>query len=370
MENMAGLEDLFGGIYKDRRVLVTGHTGFKGSWLTYWLTKLKAKVVGYALKPPTQPNHFELLNLPIVSVEGDIRDRKLLFQVFKEYKPEIVFHLAAQPYVRYSYIEPMATFEINVIGTLNILEAVRQSPSTKVLINITSDKCYENKEWFWGYREDDPLGGYDPYSASKACSEIITAAYRRSFFSRNLEQAGHKVYIATTRAGNVIGGGDWGMDRIIPDIIKATFENRKVIIRSPNAVRPWQHVLEPLTGYLFLGQRLFEENEEFATAWNFGPYEKDCISVIDLVKKIKNIWSKVDYEIQSAPPQFHENILLRLDCSKARFLLGWEPIWNIDKAIIKTIEWYRAFYEKGIILTEENLYEYINDAKIKRAKWI
>ena len=326
--------------------------------------------MGYALEPPTQPNHFDLLNLPIVSIIGDIRDRDLLFKTFREFKPEIVFHLAAQSLVRYSYIDPVSTFETNVIGTVNVLEAARQTPSVKAVIIITSDKCYENKEWVWGYREIDLMGGYDPYSASKGCSEIITAAYRRSFFNPENYGKDHQCLVATCRAGNVIGGGDWAEDRLVPDIIKATVKREKVLIRSPYSIRPWQHVLEPLSGYVLLGQRLLEGDKEFADAWNFGPYEKDNVQVITLVERIKSFWNKVDYVIAEDSKNFHEAGLLKLECSKARFLLGWEPVWDFEKSVFVTTRWYKSFYEKNMVLTEQDLTEYIDHAKTKKVNWV
>ena len=278
---------MFRGVYKGKKVLVTGHTGFKGSWLSLWLIKLGAKVIGYALEPPTNSNHFELLNLDMVSIIGDIRDRDRLNAIFKKYKPEVVFHLAAQPLVRYSYINPVETFETNVMGTINVFEACRITESVKAIVNITSDKCYENKEWIWGYRESDPLGGYDPYSASKGCAELVTSSYRKSFFNPEDYSKKHNTLLASARSGNVIGGGDWGKDRLIPDIVRAISKNEKLYIRNPKATRPWQHVLEPLSGYLFLGQMLLEGKTEFADAWNFGPNEGCHTDVETVVKKIK-----------------------------------------------------------------------------------
>ena len=288
---------LFNGIYNNKTVLVTGHTGFKGSWLCFWLIQMGAKVIGYSLEPPTSPNHFELLNLDMVSVIGDIRDSDKLNAVFAQYQPEIVFHLAAQPLVRLSYKEPVETFETNVIGTLKVFEACRNTKSVRAIVNITSDKCYENKEWVWGYRENDPMGGYDPYSASKGCAELVTSSYRNSFFNVNEYGKSHNVLLASCRAGNVIGGGDWAKDRLMTDIMVAVSEGKKVVIRNPRATMPWQHVLEPLSGYLMLGQKLFEGKKEFAQAWNFGPGERGSITVKEVVENIKRYWDKIDYEI-------------------------------------------------------------------------
>ena len=278
---------LFNGIYNNKTVLVTGHTGFKGSWLCFWLIQMGAKVIGYSLEPPTSPNHFELLNLDMVSVIGDIRDSNRLNAVFAQYQPEIVFHLAAQPLVRLSYKEPVETFETNVIGTLKVFEACRNTKSVRAIVNITSDKCYENKEWVWGYRENDPMGGYDPYSASKGCAELVTSSYRNSFFNVNEYGKSHNVLLASCRAGNVIGGGDWAKDRLMTDIMVAVSEGKKVVIRNPRATMPWQHVLEPLSGYLMLGQKLLEGKKEFAQAWNFGPGEQGAITVKEVVENIK-----------------------------------------------------------------------------------
>ena len=278
---------LFNGIYNNKTVLVTGHTGFKGSWLCFWLIQMGAKVIGYSLEPPTSPNHFELLNLDMVSVIGDIRDSDKLNAVFAQYQPEIVFHLAAQPLVRLSYKEPVETFETNVIGTLKVFEACRSTKSVRAIVNITSDKCYQNKEWVWGYRENDPMGGYDPYSASKGCAELVTSSYRNSFFNVNEYGKSHNVLLASCRAGNVIGGGDWAKDRLMTDIMVAVSEGKKVVIRNPRATMPWQHVLEPLSGYLMLGQKLFEGKKEFAQAWNFGPGEQGAITVKEVVENIK-----------------------------------------------------------------------------------
>jgi len=361
---------LFGGIYSGRRVLVTGHTGFKGSWLSLWLTRLGAKVIGYALDPPTQPNHFELLKLPIISIIGDIRDRDNLFKTFAAHSPEIVFHLAAQPLVRRSYANPAETFETNVMGTINVLEACRNKPSVKAIVNITSDKCYDNREWYWGYREIDPVGGYDPYSASKACAELVTTCYKRSFFNPDNYLKKHNILLASARAGNVIGGGDWAEDRLIPDIVKAESRSEITKIRNPQAIRPWQHVLEPISAYLLLGQKLFEGATQFSDPWNFGPEEKSNITVLTLIEKMKTMWDKIAYKVNSDPSSPHEAFFLKLDCSKARVLLSWNPVWDINKTIYITTRWYKEFYENGKIMSELDLTEYLIDAKKQKVVWM
>ena len=340
--------------WRNRRIFITGHTGFKGSWLAFWLRKLGADVYGYALEPPTRPSHYELLKLDINSTIGDIRDIDKLKQAMSTARPEIVFHLAAQPLVRLSYREPVNTFTTNVIGTLNVFEACRNSSSVRAVINVTSDKCYENRELDIPYREGDPMGGHDPYSASKACSEILTNSYRRSFFSGGE----NSILLASCRAGNVIGGGDWASDRLIPDIMRAANDGKPACIRNPKSIRPWQHVLEPLAGYMLLGQKLFEGEKEFAEAWNFGPRIEDMLSVEDLAKEARRHWSKVDYSIFSNDKAPHEAKLLKLDCSKTREILEWNPAWDSRKALKMTVNWYRNYYENGIINTESDISEY------------
>lgn len=359
----------FKDIYRGKHVLVTGHTGFKGSWLSFLLIELGAKVIGYALEPPTKPSHFELLKLDMISIIGDIRDRDKLYSTFRTYKPEIVFHLAAQPLVRYSYINPVETFEINVIGTINVFEACKNTDTIRAILNITSDKCYENREWVWGYRENDAMGGFDPYSASKGCAELVTSSYRRSFFNPDDYGRKHNILLASARSGNVIGGGDWGEDRIIPDIVKAISKNKKLYIRNPDATRPWQHVLEPLSGYLVLGQRLLEGKKEFADAWNFGPSEEDLIAVKTVVDEFKIRWDKLNYEIGINTEKLHEAGLLKLDCSKAHTLLKWRPNWNFKEALDMTVTWYREYYENGRLLSAKQLEEYIKSAKMKNVIW-
>ena len=360
---------LFSGIYKNKTVLVTGHTGFKGSWLVYWLSQMGAKVIGYSLEAPTTPNHIGLLNLDIVSVIGDIRDLDKLNSIMKKYKPDIVFHLAAQPLVRLSYENPIDTYETNVIGTLKVLEACKNS-NVKAIVNITSDKAYENKEWIWGYRENDPMGGYDPYSSSKGCADILVNSYRNSYFNIEEYKKTHNTLIASCRAGNVIGGGDWAKDRLLTDIMLSVSQNKKVKIRNPHATRPWQHVLEPLSGYLNIGQKLLEEKVEFSDAWNFGPSDEGSITVEEVVKNVKKYWNKIDYDINRDTNQPHEANLLKLDCSKAHILLNWNDVWDSDTTFEMTVKWYKEFYENDKIITIDNLKVYIKNAKNKGLQWI
>jgi CDP-glucose 4,6-dehydratase len=351
--------NLFNNIYQNKTVLVTGHTGFKGSWLCLWLSKMGAKVVGYSLEAPTIPNHIDLLDLNVISIIGDITDEVQLNSTFELYRPDIVFHLAAQPLVRYSYDDPILTYETNVIGTLKVFEASKKV-KVKAIVNITTDKCYENKEINQGYNEDDRLGGYDPYSSSKACSEILTSSYKNSYFNLNDYEKTHNTLLASCRAGNVIGGGDWAKDRLIPDIIRAINKNERLEIRSPYSTRPWQHVLEPLHGYLMIGQKLLEGKKEFASAWNFGPDEEGNITVEKVVQNIKNIWNKFDFEIKSQSIK-HEANLLNLDCTKAKIKLDWKPIWNSQKTFEQTINWYKEYYENNGIISSIQLEEYIKE---------
>ncbi|MEW6096208.1 MAG: CDP-glucose 4,6-dehydratase [bacterium] len=363
------MDKYFRQIYKDRKVLITGHTGFKGGWLSLWLTELGAKVIGYSLKPPTTPNLFEAINLKskIVHIIGDIRDETHLTTVFKEYQPEFAFHMAAQPLVRFSYKEPKLTYETNIMGTINLLEAVRKTEGMKVCIIITSDKCYENKEWVYGYREIDPMGGYDPYSSSKGCAELITSSYRNSFFNPKDYGKIHHLALSSVRAGNVIGGGDWGEDRLTPDCVKALSQNKAILIRNPLSIRPWQYVLEPLSGYLLLGALMYENGTKYSSGWNFGPNDESIITVEKLVKLVIKYWGGGDYVVDTSNhTQTHEACLLKLDISKSRTLLGWKPIYNIYEAVEKTINWYKGFYTgkktKGKMseLTVEEIWKYIN----------
>lgn len=362
------MQHLFGGIYKDKTVLVTGHTGFKGSWLVYWLKQMGAKVIGYSLSAPTTPNHFDLLTLDIVSVLGDIRDLEKLEHTFVTYKPDIVFHLAAQALVRPSYANPIETYETNVMGTLKVLEACRKH-QVKAIVNITSDKAYENKEWIWGYRENDPMGGYDPYSSSKGCADLLANSYRNSYFNINDYKKSHQTLLATCRAGNVIGGGDWAQDRLMSDIMVSLSQDKKVSIRNPKATRPWQHVLEPLSGYLQIGQKLLEEKVEFAEAWNFGPSDEGSICVEEVIHHVKKYWDAIDYEIYQVSNQLHEANLLKLDCSKAHIKLNWKDVWNSEITFKKTVQWYKSFYTEDSILTPIDFKEYIQDARSQKIEW-
>ncbi len=328
--------------WKSRKVFLTGHTGFKGSWLSLWLVSMGAEVCGYALKPDTQPNLFHALGLlgQEQSVLGDIRDLPALESAMRKFAPEIVIHMAAQPLVRLSYERPVETYEINVLGTVHLLEAVRRTPSVRAVVSVTSDKCYENREWPWPYREDEAMGGHDPYSSSKGCAELVTAAYRRSYFHDTAAPS-----VATARAGNVIGGGDWASDRLVPDIIRAFTLAEPVTVRNPHAVRPWQHVLEPLSGYLSLAEHLYQQGSKFEGGWNFGPSDSDAQPVSHLVAEMSRLWGP-GAAWQSAADQsaVHEAHLLRLDSSKARTALHWRPRWTLDQALEKTVEWYREFY--------------------------
>lgn len=349
-------------IYKNKKVFISGHTGFKGSWLSLWLNYIGAKVYGYSLQPNTTPNHFEIINLQDKLAQNyfaDINDLKKLEEAMIESDPEIIFHLAAQPLVRYSYKNPLETFQTNAMGTFNILNCARKLKNLKAIVIITTDKVYENKEWLWGYREDESLGGYDPYSASKACAEIITNSMRQSFFNVDEFKKSHGVLIASARAGNVIGGGDWSQDRLIPDIIKAASENSLAIIRNPKSTRPWQHVLEPLRGYLMLGERLLLEQKEFATSFNFGPNNEGDLSVEDVLKLASLFWDKISYQVQVDLNTSHEANLLMLDISKARKMLNWTPILNSSLSVEWTIKWYREFYENKITLTSKQLENYM-----------
>lgn len=328
--------------WQGKRVLLTGHTGFKGSWLSLWLQSMGAHVVGYALAPPTHPSLFEVANVEkgMASIIGDIRDLPKLQAIFTEHNPEIVIHMAAQPLVRYSYQNPVETYATNVMGTVHVLEAVRNTPSVKAVVNVTTDKCYENKEWVWGYREDEPMGGHDPYSNSKGCAELVTSAYRRSF----LQAKG--VALASARAGNVIGGGDWAADRLIPDILQAFEANQPVIIRNPYATRPWQHVLEPLSGYLTLAERLYTDGAAFAEGWNFGPKEDDARPVQWIVEHLASLWGQGATWQQDDNTHPHEANYLKLDISKVRAKLGWEPLWNLAHSLGQVVEWHKAFIAK------------------------
>ncbi len=338
-----GLDPKF---YKDKRVFITGHTGFKGSWLSSWLINSGAIVKGYALAPDTDPSLFNSLDISnkMECVYSDINDMQKVKEEVSSFKPEIVFHLAAQPLVRESYSDPHYTYSTNVLGTVNILEAVRNCPSVKAVVLITTDKVYKNLEKNSGYTETDELGGYDPYSASKACCEIVADCYRQSFFNKS------SVLLATARAGNVIGGGDWSKDRIIPDAVKAFSSGNKLSVRNPGSVRPWQHVLEPLSGYLLLGKKLLEGKKEFEGSWNFGPDKNDKLTVGELAAIITDLWGgDAKYEAINLKDQPHETAMLSLDISKAQNKLDWYPFYNSKQALEKTIEWYKGYYNNNKI---------------------
>jgi len=330
--------------WQGKRVFLTGHTGFKGGWLSLWLQSLGAEVTGFALNPPTNPSLFDVANVAsgMRSVIGDVRDLDLLQKSLKEAKPEIVIHMAAQPLVRYSYANPVETYATNVMGSVHLLESIRHVDSVKAVVNVTSDKCYENREWVWGYREDEAMGGYDPYSNSKGCAELVTAAYRSSYFNPHDYQK-HGVALASARAGNVIGGGDWAGDRLIPDFIRAIVAGEVVVIRSPNAIRPWQHVLEPLSGYLELAEALYTKGPEYAQAWNFGPNESDAKTVEWIVSQLVNGWGDgASYNIDQHAADLHEAHFLKLDCSKARMVLGWQPQWDATETVKRICAWHKA----------------------------
>lgn len=339
----------FNDFYRDKNVLITGHTGFKGSWLSIWLNELGANVIGYALDPYTNKDNFILSNLnnKVIDIRGDLRNKEKLREVFKKYEPEVVFHLAAQPLVRLSYEIPVETYEVNLIGTLNVLECIRKSKKTQIGIMVTTDKCYENKEKMEGYKETDPMGGYDPYSSSKGCAELAISSWRRSFFNTKNHDK-HKTSIASVRAGNVIGGGDWSKDRIIPDCVNALEKGKEIEIRSPKAIRPWQHVLEPLYGYLMLGQRLFNDPIKFSGGWNFGPEKDSIINVWSIAKKIIKRYGKGNIKDISDSNEKHEANILTLNISKAKSLLEWNPVLDIDQTIDFTVEWYKKYKTKSV----------------------
>jgi len=352
-----------------KRVLLTGHTGFKGSWLAFWLQRLGAEICGYSLPAPTEPAHWSLMKLYFRSEIADIRDSKTLEKVFREFRPEIVFHLAAQSLVRASYRDPAETYSTNVMGTLNVFEACRKTESVRAVINVTSDKCYENREWTKGYREEDAMGGYDPYSSSKGCSELLTASYRNSYFNNAEFDKKHRTLLASCRAGNVIGGGDWAEDRLVPDIMRAAAAGKPVDIRNPGATRPWQHVLEPLSGYLLVGRRLLEGKPEYATGWNFGPDMESVFTVKQLIESIQENWPAVEYRL-AAGVEPHEANLLQLDISNAGNILGWKPVWNKASCLAHTVSWYRTFYESGGLQTPKDLDAYLSDAVGAKVMWV
>ncbi len=332
--------------WKDKKVFLTGHTGFKGSWLSLWLQEMGAIVQGYSLSVPTIPSLFEeaKVGFGMSSEEGDIRDFLHLKESIGLFKPEIVFHMAAQSLVRFSYDEPMETYSTNVMGTVHLLEAVKQVGGVKAVVNITSDKCYENREWIWGYRENEAMGGYDPYSNSKGCAELVASSYRQSFFNEDKYQE-HGCALASVRAGNVIGGGDWADDRLIPDMLNAFSKEKSVEIRSPHAIRPWQHVLEPLSGYITIAEHLYEQGPDYAEAWNFGPSEEDAKPVRWIVDKLVEQWGDKASWYLSEGEHPHEAHYLKLDCSKAKMRLNWQPVWKLDETLSRIVRWQKAWLE-------------------------
>jgi CDP-glucose 4,6-dehydratase len=351
--------------WKNRRVFITGHTGFKGSWLCLMFNAFGAKVTGYAQRPPTDPNLFEICSVRSIAktVFSDIRDLKTLKKSLISASPEIVIHMAAQPLVRESYANPLETYSTNVMGTANILEGVRDCTSVRAVVIVTSDKCYENKEWIWSYRENEPLGGFDPYSSSKACSEMVAAAYRNSFFNPEAYKT-HRVALASARAGNVIGGGDWAKDRLIPDCIRAVMKKEKIIIRNPKAVRPWQHVFEPLTGYLMLAEKLYRKGPFFGEAWNFGPNDDDTKPVAWIAQKISGQFgAPLALQRTSERNGGHEASTLRLDSTKAQQVLGWHPKWGLERTVDRTMNWYKAYMDGQDMrkISDQQIEEYLSD---------
>lgn len=354
---------MFEGVYSGRRCLITGHTGFKGSWLGFWLEKLGSELCGVSLAPGT-PSHIALLKGGYEGHFCDIRDLEELRKIFDAFQPEIVFHLAAQPLVRLSYQIPLETFSTNVMGTANVLECCRSCGSVRSVVVVTTDKCYENPENGHPFQESDPLGGYDPYSGSKAAAEMVFSSYKRSFFDPE-----GRVFCASARAGNVIGGGDWAADRLVPDMIRGAAAGKKAKLRNPGSVRPWQHVLEPLSGYLQLGAGLFLGNRKYTGSWNFGPDAEDLLTVGEVAEKMHSYWEKVafEYEQESAAP--HEAARLVLDCSKARRELQWFGVWDSSAAVAHTVRWYREYYEKGKVSTSEDLELYCREAEKRGLAW-
>lgn len=340
-----------------KRVLLTGHTGFKGSWLSLWLQLMGAELRGLALEPPTTPSLFVEAKVAegMISQIGDIRDYDTVLNAVAEFKPEIVIHMAAQPLVRYSYKNPIETYATNVMGTVHLFEAIRQTCTARVVVNVTTDKCYENKEWVWGYREEEPMGGFDPYSSSKGCSELVTSAYRRSYSKET------GVALASARAGNVIGGGDWAEDRLVPDILRAFENNQPAIIRNPYSTRPWQHVLEPLSGYLALAEKLWHEPEAYAEGWNFGPKDEDARPVGWIVERMAAKWGDASWHVDDGNHP-HEANYLKLDTSKARQSLSWVPRWDLDTALNKIVTWHQAWLSKDDVraLSLEQINQYIS----------
>lgn len=343
--------DIFNGAFKGKRVLVTGHTGFKGSWLSIWLHELGAEVIGVGFDPYSEKDNYVLSSIGNkikADIRADIRDGQKMKEIFADYQPEIVFHLAAQPLVRLSYEIPVETYETNVMGSINIMEAARVTESVKVVVMITTDKCYENKEQIWGYRENEPMGGYDPYSSSKGAAEIAINSWRRSYFNPQDYGKKHHISIASVRAGNVVGGGDWAKDRIVPDCIRALEATKPIEIRSPKAIRPWQHVLEPLSGYLLLASKMLQEPTRYCGGWNFGPRTESITSVWDVATMLTKFYGKGELRDVSDPNALHEANLLMLDINKAKFQLGWEPRTNIEQCCQLTADWYKRYLSEDV----------------------
>ncbi len=359
---------MFNNIYRGKKVFITGHAGFKGSWLALWLTKLGAEVKGYSLYPWTGPSHWNLINLGIESVNWDIADSERLEGEMIEFQPDIVFHLTAQAIVLKAYEDPIATYETNVLGTLRLFEACRKTASVRAVVNITSDKCYDNKEWPYRYRETDVVGGFDPYSSSKGCSELLTASYRKSYWNTEDYGVKHNVLLASCRAGNVIGGGDWARDRLIPNTVRAVQGNKSVFVRDTQATRPWMHVLDALSGYLLVGEKLLEENVDCGKPWNFGPADENSVSVMDALKIMQRYWADIKIEVDRQPRP-HEARLLNLDCSQAILELGWRPIWRTDKVFEMTAMWYKAFLEGGTAISSSQIDYYMRDARNNGLIW-
>ena len=361
---MEKLVTLFGGAYKGRKVLVTGHSGFKGSWLVLWLKMLGADVTAISLPSETTPNHWDLLGLDVDSCFMDIRDGQTFHKKIIDSNPEIIFHLAAQPLVRRSYRNPTETWSTNVMGTVNLLEGCRLLNQLAAIIVVTTDKCYDNKEWVWGYRETDPLGGHDPYSASKAGSELVAASYRKSFFCSDSGPL-----LATARAGNVIGGGDWSEDRLIPDLIRSLVSGSSLEIRSPNSTRPWQHVLECLSGYLALGEKLLGRDVGFADAWNFGPAREGNRKVFEVLCEIQKQWSGFKWRDVSKENNPHEAQLLYLDSGKAFQKLGWKPVWTFEEGVSATAAWYQEWFNQGKTISTQQIIEFSRIASKRNLDW-
>lgn len=365
---MNGGLGMFADIYRNKRVLVTGHTGFKGAWLSEWLLSLGANVAGYALAPSTEPALFNIMGLEsrMHHTLGDVRDGDSLKALFASFRPEVVFHLAAQPLVRLSYQDPVGTWSTNVLGTVQVLEAVRATSSVQACVVVTSDKCYENREWPWGYRENEAMGGHDPYSASKGATELVVASYRRSFFAEGT------CHLASGRAGNVIGGGDWSKDRIVTDFVSSIIANKTLYLRNPHATRPWQHVLEPLSGYLHLGMCLLSERAtSFAEGWNFGPSEESVIEVQELAHLLVDHWGQGKVEADSSGLHPHEAGLLKLDCGKARHAMGWHGVWDVSTTVANVVDWYRTHAQNGNVaeLTRIQIGKYCADASRQGLPW-